>query len=71
MTYTVRYSHTKKICAFVEALFVEAPGQLPSLPSPKSGAVCARAAGRVDRVSDSVDPDASHYIVYLYVINIL
>ena len=28
----------KKMCAFVEALFVEAPGQLPSLPSPKSGA---------------------------------
>ena len=33
MTYTVRFSHIKKMCAFVEA-----PGQLPSLPSPKSGA---------------------------------
>ena len=40
MTYTVRFSHIKKVCAFVEALFVEAPGQLPSLPSPKSGAGC-------------------------------
>ena len=38
MIYTVRYSHIKKICAFVEAHFGEAPGQLPSLPSPKSGA---------------------------------
>ena len=32
MIYTVRYIHIEK-SAFVEALFVEAPGQLPSLKS--------------------------------------
>ena len=40
MTHTVglRYSHIKKNVLLWRPFFVEAPGQLPSLPSPKSGA---------------------------------
>ena len=39
MTYTVLYSHLKQKCVLLwRPFFVEAPGQLPSLPSPKSGA---------------------------------
>ena len=40
MTYTVglRYSHINKNVFLWRPFFVEAPGQLPSLPSPKSGA---------------------------------